>query len=79
MFASIIASIMALTTVQTAAELEEACLAYQAEFGGEADCTCLAEAVAADEDLIAEIAEITTPEDLENASEEFLAAVADCS
>lgn len=79
MIASIFASLLAATAVQSVAELEEACLAYQAEYGGESDCTCLAEKVAGDEDLLAEIADIQTPEDLEAASEEFLAAVEECS
>lgn len=79
MFASIIASLLAIAAVQSTDELQEACDAYQAEYGGEADCSCLAEAVAEDEDLLAEIAEITTPEDLENASDEFKEAVAECT
>lgn len=79
MFISLIASALALTSVQTAAEWEEACLAYQAEYGGGADCGCLAEAVASDDDLAAMFADITTPDDLANAPEEVLEAIADCS
>jgi hypothetical protein len=79
MFASIISAILALTTTQSVADLEAACEQYQSEYGGEADCSCLAEKVAGDEDLLAEIAELTTPDALENASDEFKAAVEECS
>jgi hypothetical protein len=79
MFASIIAALLALSTTQSTDELQAACEQYQAEYGGEADCACLAEAVAADEDLMAEIAGITSPDELANASDDFKQAVEDCS
>ncbi|MCQ8184082.1 hypothetical protein [Parvularcula maris] len=79
MFASIIAALLALNTVQSADELQAACEQFQSKYGGEADCACLAEKVAADEDLMAEIAGITSPDELANASDAFKEAVEDCS
>ena len=79
MIISLIASAVALTTVQSAAEWEEACNAFQAEYGGEADCSCLAEAVASDDDLAAMFADITSPEDIASAPAEVIEAIENCS
>ena len=79
MILSIIAAAVALTTTQSVDELEQACLDYQAEYGGEADCRCLAEAVEGDDEIIAAIADISGPDDLADAPEALLEAIADCS
>ncbi|MEM1381531.1 MAG: hypothetical protein AAGH41_13000 [Pseudomonadota bacterium] len=79
MIASILASLLAITTVQTADELEENCLAFQEEYGGESDCSCLAEKAAEDEDLLAMFNEITSPEDLADAPAEVLEAIEECT
>ncbi|GGY51707.1 hypothetical protein [Parvularcula lutaonensis] len=79
MFASIFASLLAMATVQSADDLEAACQAYQAEYGGESDCSCLAEKAAGDEDLLAAFNEIQSPEDLADAPSEVMEAIEDCS
>ena len=78
MIATLLAAAAALT-VQTADDYEAACKAYQAENGGTTDCRCLAEKVAADDALRAEIATLTKPEDLEGASDAMKKAIADCA
>ncbi|MEO1311818.1 MAG: hypothetical protein AAFV51_12780 [Pseudomonadota bacterium] len=60
-------------------EIEEACEAFQAEYGGEADCTCLGEAAAADTELYEMLLEITSPEDIESAPQKVLDAIDACS
>ena len=79
MIASIFASVLMLTTAQTADDFEGACNDYQAEYGGEADCSCLAGKAAEDEDLLQALLEITEPADIENASEAALTAIQECS
>ncbi|MEM9840150.1 MAG: hypothetical protein AAF830_13470 [Pseudomonadota bacterium] len=79
MIASILASLLAMAATQSADDLESACEAFQAEYGGESDCSCLAEKAAADDDLLAMFNEITTPEDLENAPDEVLEAIEECT
>lgn len=79
MISSLFASLLALTTVQTADDFKAQCEAFQAEYGGESDCGCLAEKVAADDDLAAMMAEITTPEDLADAPAEVLEAIEECT
>ena len=78
MIATLLAAAAALT-LQTADDYEAACKAYQAENGGTTDCRCLAEKVAADDELRAEIATLITPEDVANASDKMKKAVADCA
>ena len=75
----LIAAAAAAVSMQSADDLEAACKAFQAEHGGTADCRCLAEKVAGDEELLAEIATLTTPEDLAGASDKMKKAVADCT
>ena len=75
----LLAAAAAALTMQSVDDLEAACKAYQAENGGTADCRCLAEKVAADDELLAEIATLTTPEDLAGASDKMKKAVADCT
>ena len=75
----LIAAAAAALTMQSVDDYEAACKAYQAEHGGTADCRCLAEKVAADEALQAEIAKLVTPEDVAGASDEMKQAVADCT
>ena len=79
MIASIVASLLAIAATQTADELEAACLDYQAAYGGESDCSCLAEKVAGDEDLLALFNEISSPDDLANAPAEVLEAIEECT
>lgn len=79
MFASIFASLLAMATVQSADELEAACEAYQAEYGGSSDCSCLAAKAAEDEDLLAAMNEIQSPDDLADAPAEVMEAIEECS
>ena len=76
---ALLAAGLAALTMQSADDYEAACKAYQAEHGGTADCRCLAEKVAADDELKAEIAQLATPEDLAGASDKMKKAVADCT
>ena len=75
----LIAAGLAAVTMQSVDDYEAACKAFQAEHGGTADCRCLAEKVAADDELKAEIAKLVTPEDVANASDKVKKAVADCT
>ena len=79
MIASIFASLLAITATQSADDLEAACEAFQAEYGGESDCACLAEKAAEDDDLLAMFNDITSPADLEDAPEEVLEAIEECT
>jgi len=79
MIASIFASVLMLTTAQSADEFEAACKDYQAEYGGEADCGCLAGKAAEDEDLLQALLEITEPADVANASEAAITAIQECT
>lgn len=79
MIASIFASVLMMTTAQSAEDFEAACKDYQAEYGGESDCSCLAEKAAADEDLLNDLLQITEPADIANASEAAIAAIQDCT
>lgn len=79
MIATLLASALAAATMQSAAELEEACLAFQSEYGGTSDCSCLAEKASEDEDLMAAFMEIQSPEDLEGASSEVMEVIEECA
>lgn len=60
-------------------ETEEGCKAYAEATGGDASgCGCLGEAADKDPALAAALAAITTPEELEAASDETKAAIAAC-
>ncbi len=60
-------------------ELLAGCEAFQAEYGGNSDCQCLADAVASDDDLVAEFLSVTSPDDVPNLSEAAQSAIASCS
>ena len=76
MLTPIIASVFAVTAAQ--GSFEEACEAFQAEYGGEASCSCLAQKVEDDPELAEMLSAITSPADFENAPEKALEAVAEC-
>jgi hypothetical protein len=77
MLATILFSLLATTAVND--EFQERCEAYQAEYGGGSDCTCLAEKYDEDDDLAAALDAIEGPEDLADAPEIVAEAVEDCS
>lgn len=62
-----------------AMQFKASCKAFQAEYGGNTDCGCLAKAVSADEALAAEFAKITGPADFETAPAEVTGALAACA
>ena len=60
-----------------AGELEEHCVGYTTESGGDSSgCSCLAEA--ADDSMVAELMAVASEADLENLSEASQKAIADC-
>lgn len=79
MILNILATALAATAVQSADELEAACLEYQEQYGASSDCSCLAEIVAGDEDLLAMFNEITSPEDVEAAPAEVQDVLEECA
>ena len=78
MIGTVLAGLLALN-MQSAEQVEGACKAYQAEHGGDVDCTCFGKLVASDDDLLAELMTLQTPEDLEGASDEMKMTMKACS
>ncbi len=77
----LLAGVFAVSSVAPAfaGDVQAHCEAYQAEHGGEASCSCLAEQVAGDDALTAEILAISTPSDVEAASDAVKAAAEACA
>ena len=60
----IIATLAAAFALQSAGDIEASCKAFQAEHGGSGGLrVCVGKLIAADDDLLAELMTITTPED----------------
>ena len=72
------AAAAAALALQSAADIEGACKAFQAENGGTTDCACFGKLIAEDPDLMAELMTITSPEDLEGASDEMKMTIEAC-
>lgn len=77
----LLAGLFAMSSVAPAfaGDVQAHCEAYQAEHGGEADCSCIAEKAAGDDALTAEILAISTPADLESAGEDATALAQSCT
>jgi hypothetical protein len=61
-----------------AVQFEQGCNSYKAEYGTEADCTCLAEKFDANPDFAAEMMTVMGPEDIATLSEDTLGEIAAC-
>lgn len=61
-----------------AKQFKEGCKQYQAEYGGNTDCGCLAKKVDSDEEFAAEMMTVMGPEDVANLSEASLEKIAAC-
>lgn len=79
MISNVFVSFLAAAALQTVDDFVDQCEAFQAEFGGESDCQCLGEKIAADDELQSFAASISGLEDVVNAPDDFLDAIADCS
>ncbi|MEE4211139.1 MAG: hypothetical protein V2I43_17965 [Parvularcula sp.] len=77
MLATILISLLASMTAQD--DLQARCEAFQAEYGGESDCACLAEMYENDDELAAAFDMIEGPEDLESAPDIVTEAIEACS
>ncbi|NHK28096.1 hypothetical protein FF098_009295 [Parvularcula flava] len=61
-----------------AKQFKEGCKQYQAEYGGNTDCGCLAKKVDSDEEFAAEMMTVMGPEDVVRLSEASLGKIAAC-